>query len=32
MSEDLRIKKFRGSGGFVLAHVSDEQQRKGKEE
>ena len=29
MSEDLRIKKLRGSGGFVMAQVSDEQQRKG---
>jgi len=29
MSEDLRIKKLRGSGGFVLAQVTDEQQRKG---
>ena len=29
MSEDLRIKKLRGSGGFVIAQVTDEQQRKG---
>ena len=29
MSEDLRIKKLRGSGGFVMAQVTDEQQRKG---
>ena len=29
MSDDLRIKKLRGSGGFVLAQVTDEQQRKG---
>ena len=29
MSEDLRIKKLRGSGGFVVAQVTDEQQRKG---
>jgi len=29
MSEDLRIKKLRGSGGFVLAQVTEEQQRKG---
>ena len=29
MSDDLRIKKLRGSGGFVMAQVSDEQQRKG---
>jgi len=26
MSEDLRIKKLRGSGGFVIALVTDEQQ------
>ncbi len=26
MSEDLRIKKLRGSGGFVIAQVTDEQQ------
>ena len=29
MSDDLRIKKLRGSGGFVMAQVTDEQQRKG---
>lgn len=29
MSEDLRIKKLRGSGGFIIAQVTDEQQRKG---
>ena len=29
MSTDLRIKKLRGSGGYVIAQVSDEQQRKG---
>ena len=29
MSEDLRIKKLRGSGGFVIAQVTDEQQSKG---
>jgi len=29
MSEDLRIKKLRGSGGFVIARVTDEQQSKG---
>jgi len=29
MSEDLRMKKLRGSGGFVMAQVTDEQQRKG---
>jgi sporulation protein YlmC with PRC-barrel domain/DNA-directed RNA polymerase subunit RPC12/RpoP len=27
--EDLREKKLRGSGGFVIAHVSDEEQKKG---
>jgi len=29
MSEDLRIKKLRGSGGFVIAQVTDGQQSKG---
>jgi sporulation protein YlmC with PRC-barrel domain len=29
MSEDLRIKKLRGSGGFIMALVTDEQQSKG---
>ena len=29
MSEDLRVKKLRGSGGFVIAQVTDEQQSKG---
>ncbi len=29
MSEDSRIKKLRGSGGFVIAQVTDEQQSKG---
>lgn len=29
MSSELRLKKLRGSGGFVLAQVSDDQQRKG---
>jgi len=26
MSDDVRIKKLRGSGGFVMAQVTDEQQ------
>jgi sporulation protein YlmC with PRC-barrel domain len=29
MSDESRIKKLRGSGGYVLALVTDEQQRKG---
>ncbi|MEW6043007.1 MAG: PRC-barrel domain-containing protein [Thermoproteota archaeon] len=29
MSSELRLKKLRGSGGFVLAQVTDDQQRKG---
>jgi len=29
MSNDVRIKKLRGSGGFVMALVTDEQQGKG---
>ena len=29
MSDDVRIKKLRGSGGFVMAQVTDEQQGKG---
>src|ERR1043166_3999835 len=31
MSEDEKMqeKKLRGSGGFVIAHVSDEEQKKG---
>ena len=29
MSDDVRIKKLRGSGGFVMAQVTDEQQTKG---
>jgi sporulation protein YlmC with PRC-barrel domain len=29
MSYEMRIKKLRGSGGYVMAQVSDEQQRKG---
>jgi len=29
MSEELRLKKLRGSGGFVMARVTDEQQSKG---
>src|SRR5438445_2315095 len=29
MSSDLRLKKLRGSGGYVMATVTDEQQRKG---
>ncbi len=29
MSSELRLKKLRGSGGFVMANVSDEQQQKG---
>jgi len=29
MSSDVRIKKLRGSGGFVMASVTDEEQRKG---
>ena len=30
MSAELRLKKLRGSGGFVMARVTDEQQSKGK--
>lgn len=29
MSSDLKMKKLRGSGGYVMAAVDDEQQRKG---
>ena len=29
MSSELRLKKLRGSGGYVMAKVSDEQQMKG---
>ncbi len=29
MSGELRLKKLRGSGGYVMATVSDDQQRKG---
>ena len=29
MSSELRIKKLRGSGGYVMARVTDEQQMKG---
>ena len=29
MSAELRLKKLRGSGGYVMAQVSDEQQMKG---
>lgn len=29
MSSEMRLKKLRGSGGYVMANVSDEQQQKG---
>ena len=29
MSSELRLKKLRGSGGYVMANVTDEQQMKG---
>ena len=29
MSEEVRLKKLRGSGGYVMARVTDEQQMKG---
>jgi sporulation protein YlmC with PRC-barrel domain len=29
MSSEMRIKKLRGSGGYVMAQISDDQQRKG---
>lgn len=29
MSSELRVKKLRGSGGYVMASVTDDQQRKG---
>jgi sporulation protein YlmC with PRC-barrel domain len=29
MSSEIRVKKLRGSGGYVIAQVSDDQQRKG---
>ena len=29
MSSELRLKKLRGSGGFIMAQVTDDQQRKG---
>jgi len=28
-NQDLREKKLRGSGGYVIAHISDEEQKKG---
>jgi len=28
-NQDLREKKLRGSGGFVIAHITDEEQKKG---
>ena len=28
-NQDLREKKLRGSGGYVIAHVTDEEQKKG---
>jgi sporulation protein YlmC with PRC-barrel domain len=28
-NQDLREKKLRGSGGYVLAHITDEEQKKG---
>ena len=27
-NQDLREKKLRGSGGYVLAHITDEEQKK----
>ncbi|MGI0102524.1 MAG: hypothetical protein ACREA7_08025 [Nitrosotalea sp.] len=29
MSNELRLKKLRGSGGYIMANVNDDQQRKG---
>ena len=29
MSTEFRLKKLRGSGGYVMANVTDEQQMKG---
>ena len=29
MSSELRLKKLRGSGGYVMAKVTDQQQSKG---
>jgi sporulation protein YlmC with PRC-barrel domain len=29
MSNEMRLKKLRGSGGFIMANVTDEQQQKG---
>jgi hypothetical protein len=29
MSSELRLKKLRGSGGFIMATINDEQQGKG---
>ena len=29
MSSELRLKKLRGSGGYIMATVTDEQQMKG---
>jgi hypothetical protein len=29
MSSELRLKKLRGSGGYIMASVTDEQQVKG---
>jgi sporulation protein YlmC with PRC-barrel domain len=29
MSDDLRLKKLRGSGGYIMANIDDDQQRKG---
>jgi len=29
MSSEIRLKKLRGSGGFIMANVTDEQQQKG---
>jgi len=29
MSNDLRLKKLRGSGGYIMASVTDDQQRRG---
>ena len=31
MSTELRLKKLRGSGGFVMASVNDQQQMKGNQ-
>jgi len=29
MSSELRLKKLRGSGGYIMANVTDQQQQKG---